>query len=226
MLEGQPAVVGKQGIGRDIFHNDRLASKGRGATGAGDRPDRLTIDRFGIGFRQTRRGYVAQMDTVNIQQQDGREHAEALLLDNVNQHIESLVQGFAFRDQFVDQQMQRDLLLRLSQSVVERAEPAVRFPVDAAEVVAGRIRAVVGEFGRVILAPAAVVAGQAGGWSSPANAVCRRVSVIVLSARALQTLEGGPDGVGEPEQADRSRACVRADHRPERRVHLDRRLRP
>src|SRR5438270_4903133 len=69
------------------------------------------------------------------------------------------------------------------------------------------------------------VAGQAGGWSSPANAVCRRVSVIVLSARALQTLEAGPDGVGEPEEADRSRTRVRADHRTERRLHLERRLR-
>src|SRR5579864_9107186 len=70
------------------------------------------------------------------------------------------------------------------------------------------------------------VAGQAGGRSSPANTVCRRVSVITLSARATLTLTRRSDGVCPPEEADRPRTGVRADDGAERRLHLDRRLRP
>src|SRR5207342_2948493 len=74
---GQVAEIRPQGISGDVADEHRLGPIGSGATGADARADLGAVDRRAIGIRQARRGAMAKVLAVLIEQQDRAVHAGA-----------------------------------------------------------------------------------------------------------------------------------------------------
>ncbi len=104
MRQGQGAIVGPQGIRRDVGDDDRLGPVGGRSTRSGARADGHSVDGLDIGARQAGRGAVAQGGAIGPHQQDRAERATAPLLgetERVQDQSEPIAPGDHLQQQLL-----------------------------------------------------------------------------------------------------------------------------